>query len=65
MLEMKNYNMILTENQEKYKHYHQIKMIKMNILQAKTYYLLFKEEWLKKAKFTNSPSKTKFPLKNK
>ena len=44
MLEMKNYNMILTENQGKYNHYHQIKVIKMTILHAKTYYLLIKEE---------------------
>ena len=31
-LEMKNYYMILTEKQQKYQHYHQKKLIKMNIL---------------------------------
>ena len=38
------YNMILTEKQQKYHHYHLKKMINMNILQVKKYYLLFKEE---------------------
>ena len=37
-------NMILTEKQQKYQHYHQIKLINMNIVQVKKYYLLFKEE---------------------
>ena len=32
---MKNYNMILTEKQQKYQHYHLEKMINMNILQVK------------------------------
>ena len=36
-LEMKNYNKILTEKWQKYKHYHEIKVIDMNILQAKKY----------------------------
>ena len=34
-LEMKNYNMILTGRQQKYQHYHQLKLINMNVLQAK------------------------------
>ena len=43
-LEMKNCNMILTEKQQKYQHYHPEKLINMNILQVKKYYLLIKEE---------------------
>ena len=39
-LEMKNYNMTLTEKHKKYKHYHQVKLINMIILQAKKFYLL-------------------------
>ena len=42
-LKMKNYNMILTEKLEKlqkYQPYHQVKLISMNILQVKRYYLL-------------------------
>ena len=43
-LEMKNYNMILTENQQNNQHYHQVKLINMDILQVKMYYLLIEEE---------------------
>ena len=43
-LETKNYNMILREKEPKYKHYHQVKLINMNILQTKEYYLLIKVE---------------------
>ena len=39
-LEMKNYNKILTKNQQKYLHYHQVKLINMNILQVKKYLLM-------------------------
>ena len=39
---IKEYNMILTEKQQKYQHYHQVKLIDMNILQVKEYYLLIK-----------------------
>ena len=42
--EMKNYNKILTEEQQKDQFYHQVKLININILQAKKYYLLFKVE---------------------
>ena len=35
---------ILTEKQRKYHHYHQVKLMNMNILQAKKYYPLIKEE---------------------
>ena len=43
-LKMKNYNMILTEKQQKYQHYHQVKLINMNILQVKKYCHLIKVE---------------------
>ena len=39
-----NCNMILTEKQQKNKLYHLEKLIKMNILLVKKYYLLIKEE---------------------
>ena len=42
--EMKNGNMILIEKQQKYQHYRREKIINMNILQMKKYYLLIKEE---------------------
>ena len=38
-LEMKNYNMILTEKLQKYQHHHLEKLINMNVLQVKKYYL--------------------------
>ena len=44
-LEMKNSNMILIDNQQKYQHYHLEKLVNMDILQVKHYYLLIKEEW--------------------
>ena len=43
-LEIKNYNTILTEKQQKYQHYHLEKFINMNILQVIKYYHLIKEE---------------------
>ena len=36
-LEVNNCNMMLTEKQQKYQHYHQVKFINMNILQVKKY----------------------------
>ena len=42
-LKMRNYNMTLVEKQQKHKHYHQAKLIKMSILQVKKYYLLAKK----------------------
>ena len=36
------YNTILTEEQQKCQHYHQVKLINMNILQEKKYYHLIK-----------------------
>ena len=53
-LEMKDYNMILTEKQQKYQHYHQVKVIKVNILQVKKYCLLIKDK-TEQAKFTYFP----------
>ena len=38
-LEKKKYNNILTERQQKYQHYRQVKLINMNILRMKKYYL--------------------------
>ena len=43
-LEMKNYNMILTKKQQKHQQYHKVKLINMNILQVKKYYLMIKTE---------------------
>ena len=43
-IDIKNCNMMLTEKQQKYQHYHLEKLINMNILQVKKYYLLIKEE---------------------
>ena len=43
-LEMKKYNMVLTEKQQKYLHYCRVKLINTNILQVKKYYLLTKAE---------------------
>ena len=43
-LKMKKCNMILTEEQQKYEHYHQAKFINISILQAKKYYHLIKVE---------------------
>ena len=43
-LEMKSYNIILTEKQQKYEHYHLEKLTNTNILQVKKYHHLIKEE---------------------
>ena len=37
---MKNYNKILTEKLQKYQHHNLEKLINMNILEVKKYYLL-------------------------
>ena len=47
-LEMENYNMVLTKKQQKYQHFHQVKLINRNIFQVKKYYLLIKIEQQKK-----------------
>ena len=41
-LRMKNYNIILTEKQQKYQRYRQVKLINVNILQVKENYHLIK-----------------------
>ena len=43
-IEMRNCNMILTENQQNYQLYHQLKVINANIVPVKKCYLLMKEE---------------------
>ena len=43
-LEMNNYNMTLTEKQQKYQHSHPEKLMNMNILQVKKYYPQIKKE---------------------
>ena len=43
-LGMKKYNKILTEKQQKYQNFHQVKLISMNILQVKKYLNLIKVE---------------------
>ena len=43
-LEIPNCNMILTEKQQKYRHYLLEKVINMNISQVKKYYPQIKEE---------------------
>ena len=45
IFEMKNCNMISTEKLQKYQHYHKVKLINMNILQVKKYYLLIRAEF--------------------
>ena len=41
---VKNCNMISTEKQRKYQHYHPEKLINMNILQVKKYCLLIRDK---------------------
>ena len=43
-LEIENWNMILTEKQQKYQHNHLEKLINMNILQVKKYCLPIKDK---------------------
>ena len=54
-LEMKNCNMVLTEKQQKYQHYHLKKLINMSILQVKKYCFLNKDKIVEQAKFAYSP----------
>ena len=42
-LETRNYNILLSEKQQKYQHYHLEKLIDMSILQVKKHCLLIKE----------------------
>ena len=43
-LKMNNSNTILKEKQQKYQHYHEVKLTNMNILQVKKYFHLVKVE---------------------
>ena len=45
---MKNYNTILIEKLQKYKLYHQTKLISMSTLLVKKYYLLIKDKYYNK-----------------
>ena len=57
-LEMKNHNIILTEKQQKYQHYHLEKLINRNILQVKKYCLIIEQrqkQIIEQAKFAYSP----------
>ena len=54
-LEMKNYRMMLIEKLQKYQPYHQAKLISMNILQTKKYYLVIKNKIIEQGKFTYFP----------
>ena len=53
-LEMKKYNTILIEKQAKYRHYHEVKFINMNILLVKII-LPSNQQQMEQAKFTYSP----------
>ena len=51
-VEVKNWNMILTEKQQKYQHCHPEKMINMNILQVKKW---CQRQIIEQGKFAYSP----------
>ena len=48
---MNNYDTVLTEKQQKYQLYHQVKLINVNILQVKKYYFLIKAEFIPNKSF--------------
>ena len=52
---MKNCNTILTEQQQKYQLYHEVKLKNMNILQLKKNLLSDQSRIIEQAKFTYSP----------
>ena len=43
-LKIKNGNLILTEKRQEYQHYYPEKLININLLQVRKYYLLIKEK---------------------
>ena len=43
-LQRKNYNMTLTEKQQKYHHYHLEQLVNINILQVKEYHFLIEDK---------------------
>ena len=47
---MNNCNEILREKQQKYRHYHQVQFINMDISQVNKYYLMIKVEWQNKGR---------------
>ena len=47
-LERKDFNMIFTNKLQKYQHYPLEKLVIMNALHLKKYYLLIKVEWFRK-----------------
>ena len=54
-LEMKKYNMILTEKQQKYQHYHQVKLVHMTFLTGEEILPSDESRIIEQAKFTYSP----------
>ena len=52
---MKNCNAILTEKLQKYQHYHQVKLISMNIFTSKEILPSDQSTIIEQAKFTYSP----------
>ena len=62
---MKNYNMILTEKQQNYQHYHYVKLINMNILQMKKILPSDQSRMIEQAKFTYSPLRKAFEEQTK
>ena len=54
-LMMKKLNMILMEKLQKYLHYHQAKLININVLQVKKIFLSNQKQIIRQAKFIYSP----------
>ena len=52
---MKKFNMILMEKLQKYLHYHQAKLININVLQVKEIFLSNQKQIIRQAKFISSP----------
>ena len=52
---MKKLNMILMEKLQKYLHYHQAKLININVLQVKKIFLSNQKQIIRQAKFIYSP----------
>ena len=61
-LERKDFNMIFTNKLQKYQHYPLEKLVIMNALHLKKYYLLIKVEWFRK---TSKKKKKKKERKKK
>ena len=60
-LEIKRYKTILTDKQQIYLHYYQVKLINTKILQAKTYnlqiFIIEQSQIIEQVNFTYSPIK--------